>query len=277
MSCQDYLLSIDLGLINFSYCLISIKTEKIIKWDVITIGSSKDTYETSCSSLSKYLTTLDLTKINNTVGRSNMIIVVELQPHVNVKTLVMSGQVQMFYVLEKAKNKHLTDPSYCFISKIVGYHARNKLKYYEPQEGDEPLDLSSLKNSYYKNKKMSKEHCRRVLKQKNETNWAKFLEDHKKKDDLADAALMGFAYIKFVLGLKVNKSVKKSEMSEMSEMSEIPEILKDQEKEKEQILDNPERYPAKIPDKICKGKTKHGIACKYAAKKGSYCKIHKQK
>ena len=260
---SEYILSIDLGLINFSYCLIEIVTEKIIKWDVIVIGLSTDTYEKSCSSLASYLTKLDLTKLDlNNNKISKITVVVELQPHVNVKTLVMSGQVQMYYVLEKAKNKYLIDNSYCKIEKIVGYHARNKLKYYEKQDGDEPLDLSSLKNSYYKNKKMSKEHCKRVLIQKNETEWSKFLEKSKKKDDLADSALMGFAYIKFVMGLSNSKK-------------EIKEKEEKEEKEEIKELDNPEKYPKKIPNKFCAGLTKKGTPCKYAAKKGLYCKIHK--
>jgi len=256
MMSSEYILAIDPGTINFSYCLIHADSRKIHKWDVISIGrSTSDTYETTCTNLAKMFNELDLTK-NPTNNVGSLIVVVEAQPRVNIKTLVMSGQVQMYFILEKLKDR--LQPDYLSIKKVVGYHARNKLKYYEPQPNDEPLDLSALKNGYYKNKKTSKEHCKRVLVQQGETSWSKFLETHKKKDDLSDAMLMGLAYIKFIM-----KKPNGSQQTILQPIEDNPE--------------KPEKNP-KISLKICKGITVKGTACKYAAKKkSSYCKIHKKK
>ena len=138
----DYLLSIDLGVKNFAFCVLDIKNERILKWDCGDIGNVKDSHEKICISLAKKLDELKLTQVpNKYTEKKNMIVVVELQPKTNIRTIVLSGQVQMYFVLEKMSSEGL-DSSFCNIEKIVGYHARNKLRYYEPQEGDRTFGSS---------------------------------------------------------------------------------------------------------------------------------------
>jgi hypothetical protein len=199
----DYLLSIDLGTINYAYCIIETATEKIIDWNLLELGSSKDSHEMLAMKLAESLNSVQLHKLKVTPDKKKtMTVVIELQPKKNIKTLILSGMTIMYYSLEKLKNQHLEDPSYCEITKVIGYHAKNKLKYYEPMEGDEPLKVSHLSNGYYKNKVTSKQQCERILKQKGETQWLEFFHTGSKADDKSDSYLQGLAYGKFVLKLK---------------------------------------------------------------------------
>jgi len=210
----DYVLTIDLGICNFSYCLMQLPSEKIIRWDVTSIGNMKDSHEEICSKLAKKLTSLGLNKLSDEGEKvekvegevegeekekkeiRNLAVICELQPTKNIKTLVMSGQVIMYYTLEKLKNLHLGDPNYLNISKVTTYHASNKLKYYKFKEGDEPIALDHLKNGHYKNKKLSICHCKRILIQRSETVWLDFFNSNTKKDDLGDTYLSNLSYIK---------------------------------------------------------------------------------
>lgn len=203
----QYLLSIDVGTKNFAYCLLDVKKEEIIKWDVISIESP--THEGSCKKLAEHLDNLELTKSKN--PGENIVVVIELQPKVNIKTIVISGQVQMYYVLEKLSWNELqriedsqeeaeeeaeeNSGHYCKIDKIISYHARNKLKYYKEEEGDEPIVLN-CKKGYYRNKRLGVEHTKRILKRESHNEvWLDTIMESKKKDDLADAFLQGRSYI----------------------------------------------------------------------------------
>lgn len=185
----DYLLSIDVGTINFAYCLLDVKKEQIMKWDVISIESS--THEGSCKKLAEHLDNLGLTK--SILPNKRIVVVIELQPKCNIKTIVISGQVQMYFVLEKMAWS--SEDDYCKIDKIISYHAKNKLKYYKEQEGDEPVVLK-CKKGYYYNKRLGVEHTRRILKREPQNiDWINTIENSKKKDDLADSFLQGRSYI----------------------------------------------------------------------------------
>jgi len=176
------ILSIDLGTKNFSFCIL--KEKKILDWSCFEIGSTKDSDSKICSSLLEKLDALNFEKYKG------LTVVIEKQTAKNTRTLKMFGFVFMYFTLLKQKNPKV-------ITKILGYHAGNKLKYYEFQKGDEPLDLGHLKKGYYKNKVLSKEHTKRVLLQNKESNeWIKMFTESKKQDDLGDSFLMALAYTK---------------------------------------------------------------------------------
>jgi hypothetical protein len=290
----DYLLSIDLGVKNFAYCVIDIINERIFKWDCVDIGDVKDPHEKICTNLAKKLDELKLTQVpNKYTEKKNMIVVVELQPKSNIRTLVLSGQVQMYFVLEKLSSEGL-DSSFCNIEKIVGYHARNKLRYYEPQPGDEPLGpaLDHVKKGYYKNKKTAKEHCKRVLLQKNEDpKWMEFYARKEKQDDKADCYLQGLAYKKFVMSRgdnpegsnrpkkdkKTCKGLTKKKEPCNSAVTKKNSYCKKHTKQKLKVKKpKPKKEVVKkIVEKVlCKGSTKKGEPCKYKASIGSFCKTH---
>ncbi len=58
----DYILSIDPGTKNISYCLISVKTREIVKWEVFSIEYS--TYEGRCKKFGKRIRSIK-TNCNN--------------------------------------------------------------------------------------------------------------------------------------------------------------------------------------------------------------------
>ncbi len=178
---SDYILFFDPGSINMSYCLVNIKTLKIIKWGLFSIKDS--TNEGSCIKLAKKLDELELT------SGINVIVVIEQQPKINTKTVTISGQIQMYYALLKMDGEK--------INKIVGYHAGNKIKYYVPREGDEPLPvkLDALKKGHYRTKQILIEHCRRVLIHNDEKEWTNFFESQPKKDDFGDTYCSALSYI----------------------------------------------------------------------------------
>jgi len=181
------LLSFDPAPINMAYCLINIDTLKIINWGTFSIKDS--TNEGSATKLAKHLDRLRLT------DDINVIIVHEQQPRCNMKTITICGLLQMYYVLEK-----MNEDSTGNIKKIVGHHAKHKINYYQPMEGDEvmPLErLNKLKKGHYRTKQILIEHCRRILKQNNEDQkWIDWFEEQPKKDDIADALVMSLSYLK---------------------------------------------------------------------------------
>lgn len=195
----DYILSFDFGVLNMAYCLIKIDSLKILKWGTFSIKDS--THEGSCKKLADNLDKLDLLYIDDWESNNcpNIIILLEQQPRVNIKTITISGQLQMYYVLKK-REIETNNNKLCKIDKIIGYHAKNKLKYYEFVEGDEPIELEHLKNGHYKNKQMAIKHCERIIKrQPQNENWISFFYSCKKKDDLSDTMTMILSYIKFVI------------------------------------------------------------------------------
>ncbi len=185
----EYILSFDPAEINMAFCLIRIDTLKIVEWGLFSIKDS--THEGSCNKLAKHLDTLKLT------DNKKVIIVIEQQPVINSKTVCIVGQLQMYYVIEKMDNPG--------IIKIVTYHAKNKIKYYQPMEGDEPMParLDKLKKGHYKTKQILIEHCRRILKQNNEDQkWIDWFENQVKLDDVGDAMVTACSYVK-TNGLRV--------------------------------------------------------------------------
>jgi hypothetical protein len=61
----NFLLSIDLGTMNFAYCLLHIPTLKIVRWDVVKLANSmKEPHENICTKLATILDELKLTRLN---------------------------------------------------------------------------------------------------------------------------------------------------------------------------------------------------------------------
>ena len=127
-----YILSFDPAPINMAHCVVNADTLKIYKhWGLTPIKDA--TKEGSCKKLVNHLDRLKLT------DDINVIVVHEQQPRCNIKTITICGQLQMYYVLER-----MNEASTGNIIKIVGHHAKHKIKYYEEKPGDEPMPWERL-------------------------------------------------------------------------------------------------------------------------------------
>lgn len=183
---SDYIVSFDPAPINMSYCIVDVHTLKIYDWEKFSIKDS--TNEGSCIKLVKLL---DQFKPTEDI---DCIVVHEQQPRCNAKTVTISGQLQMYFVLERMNEDHTGT-----IEKIVGHHAKHKIKYYQEMPGDEPMPwerLNGLKIGHYRTKQILIEHCRRILKQNDDLEWLAWFEKQKKKDDYADSYVQALSYIK---------------------------------------------------------------------------------
>jgi hypothetical protein len=81
------------------------------------------------------------------------------------------------------------------IDNINMISAKHKLRVYKNEYGDIDSSILKLTNKYTKNKKLAVFCTHKYLENEHDDKWRKFFNDHKKKDDLADAYLMGRYYI----------------------------------------------------------------------------------
>lgn len=104
-------------------------------------------------------------------------VVIETQPNGNPSMRTLSHVIQAWFYLQSFVEGNIK-----FVS------ARNKLTVYtKPLE--EPVH--NISGAYRYRKELSVSHTRAMLRDMEEPEWAKFLERHFKKDDLADAYLQG--------------------------------------------------------------------------------------
>jgi hypothetical protein len=110
---------------------------------------------------------------------------------------VIEGSLIMYYTMKKIYDTHghLDDQKRLSILKIVSYSPKYKLKCYTPLEDDPPIVLK-CKEGYYKRKKLSVEHCRRMLPRNNQ-KWIALFEKNKKKDDMSDTFLQALSYMMY--------------------------------------------------------------------------------
>jgi hypothetical protein len=101
---------------------------------------------------------------------------------------VIEGSLIMYYTMKKMMAKAELN-----IVKIISYSPKYKLKCYTPLKEDAPIVLK-CKEGYYKRKKLSIEHCKRLLPRNNQ-KWIKVFEKHKKKDDMSDTFLQALSYM----------------------------------------------------------------------------------
>lgn len=240
-----FLLSIDPGTVNLSYCLLSIDKSKVIRWNTISLASGiKETNEKICLNLLRQLLELDLTNIpelSSSNHKPEIIILIEVQPKVNTRTSIIAGQLLMFYNLEKngflptsmGKDPNKTN-SKCYIQKIIGYSPKYKLKYYEPHSSDEPIYVNHIKDAYRRRKETSIQHTDRLIK-RDQPELYQFYANNKKQDDYGDSYLQGKSYIHF----EINKNKTKKILDDIQDINENikKEIEEDLEEDLEEELE----------------------------------------
>ena len=191
---MDAYLSFDVGVVNLAYCLLD-KEENILLWDVVNIKAPS--YDKQCEKLIMELDKIDYESLENDY---NITVVIERQPCRNPKMRVISGQIQMYFALKKYLKINLK-PSLkdgsSYISKILYYSPKYKLKCYTPQEGDIPIVEKKYKSSYTARKNLAKQHCSIMINRNQKQEIIDKFNTSKKKDDYSDSYLQGIAYIRF--------------------------------------------------------------------------------
>ena len=181
------ILSFDLGQINTAYSLFDVESDQLIKWGTIPLLKKQSTYTSVCDKLIKGL---DREAILDDIS-DDVIILIELQPSSNIRTLIMSGQLHMYFNVLK------TEGYFSNVIKVLFYHANNKLKYYKPRKGDPPVK-TKYASKHYANKRIAVQHCTILLSlhgKEKDKKWLEFFNSKKKKDDYADVYLMGRKYM----------------------------------------------------------------------------------
>lgn len=186
MNEKYYVLSIDPGVVNLSYCLLERRSKNIIDWDVFTIGSSD--LMTQAKKLHARLSEIKLPGVTE--------VVVELQMGINVRTNRVVAMITMFYA---------THPQ---ISGLRMFSPKHKISYYKRAPEDPPMaivngkeyaseKLAKLDSSkaYYRTKRTLVEHCVRIISRKQYEMWKNKFLWAMKKDDLADSFIQGLAFI----------------------------------------------------------------------------------
>jgi hypothetical protein len=180
-------LSFDIGEINMAYCLLK-DNKRIHRWGLFSIRAP--TYEGKCKAMC-----LELDKLCLEGTDEPLTILIEQQPKINAKMRVIEGFLFMYFVRKKMEGSN--------INKIISYSPKHKLKCYK----GEPIILK-CKEGYYKRKKLSIEHCTRLIVE-DDPEWKKLFEGSKKKDDLSDCYLQGLSYINYDLATMVTEEAPK--------------------------------------------------------------------
>jgi len=196
---KNITLSFDVGSKNLAYCLIDNESVKILDWNVMDIGAA--TYDKQCSKLIEALDNIDYSCGYSGDVKQNIIVLIEKQPSLNPKMRVISGQIQMYYALEK--QSCLQNDDLTFISKIVYYSPKFKLMAYTPMENDIPIIVKKYSTAYSYRKNLSIQHCNITINRKKDNvliqdqKWLDFFNSlGSKKDDAADSFNQSLAYIK---------------------------------------------------------------------------------
>lgn len=167
------ILSIDIGIRNYAYCILDSDTKEIVKWEVIEISKEK------------------IPNITCSMDILCPVLIEELEKRpflLDVDKILIERQI-------KAVMKVLTACTYTFFHlkvdkkvEIVEYSPKHKLRCWTGEE----IEVTA-KSKYIKNKKLGVEHCRKLMPDKDK----EFFENHRKKDDLADCYLQGLSYIMY--------------------------------------------------------------------------------
>ena len=189
-------LSFDVGTVNLACCLLD-EDQNILMWHIMDISAA--TYDKQCENLIRELDKIEYEKLDKSY---DITIVIERQPCKNPKMRIISGQIQMYFALEKyyfKRSSETGDSAQTVISKVVYYSPKHKLRCYSKQPGDLDIVEKKYKSSYTFRKNLAKQHCSIMIRRSNPKQDQKFIDlydkNKAKQDDLADSYLQGISYI----------------------------------------------------------------------------------
>ena len=167
-------LSIDVGIRNLAYVVLSLDDEKttIIEWNIIEL-CEKD--ENACK-IDNVKIGIRMDEKMSTILNKFMFdrIIIENQIGQNaIKMKSIQSLLIMFFIINKYKYE-----------QIINYNAANKLKHF----------LGKIKTTYAERKKISKNITEQVCENQY-PDWIEFFTKSKKKDDLADCLLQVLDYL----------------------------------------------------------------------------------
>ena len=152
---------------------------------------------------------LELDKLGLHLTEDSLTVLIEQQPKINAKMRVIEGFLFMYFTRKKMEGASN-------IKKIISYSPKYKLKCYT----GEPIVLK-CKEGYYKRKRLSIEHCTRLITE-DAPEWKKLFEGSKKKDDLSDCYLQGLSYIRYDATHSVAEELPKRPAKTRKKTSEDP-------------------------------------------------------
>lgn len=185
-------LSFDIGIVNLACCLLD-ENHTILLWNLMNISGS--TVDKQCENL-----IMELDKINydSLEEPYDITVVIERQPSKNPKMRVISGQIQMYFCLEKYYFKQNKPTNTTIVSKVVFYSPKHKLRCYKKETGDPEIVEKKYKSAYTARKKLAIQHCSIMIRRpgKQKQCFIDFFDKNKSKaDDAADSMLQGISYI----------------------------------------------------------------------------------
>jgi len=181
---SSLLLSIDIGVKNFAYCILNETSQSIVAWECFTL-----TKEKNFISLLKSL--IDGLKERHSLFEKCCKVIVERQPKCNVKMQKVATALLTYFLIHYP------------VVPIIEYSSKYKLNKTTLMNinltKEQEDKLQQIKTNYCRRKKMSVFCCENYLenssKQDQDEKWIKYFQQSKKKDDLADSYLQGRAYI----------------------------------------------------------------------------------
>jgi hypothetical protein len=216
------LLGIDLGRINCDATIVDSDTRKIIRRHPIAIlerdNGNTHIHDIICTKMKESLDKLDLLRIPENSKNKCITILIETQPAKNNKTTILFGNIFMYFMIriEELKSKGIMsgpNQTHYTVSKIMGYHAKNKLNFYIPMANEPPI-VVNRKGKHPKNKEIAVQLAYILLARYKELDTLEYLKKAKKKDDICDSYLMCLAYAQLVLKKPEPKIEQQQEQSD---------------------------------------------------------------